>query len=136
VTFSLHPQLAADTIPIGNLPHCRLLLMNNAHFPWLILVPRGEGLREIFDLPPEKYALVMDEVRSVAETFHTHTQAHKMNIATLGNMVPQLHIHIIARFENDVAWPNPVWNCGVAAHGYEEEEKQALLSTLREITNL
>lgn len=119
--FSLHPSLENDTLLIGDLPLCRVLLMNNAHFPWLILVPRRAGLRELFELKPDDYKTVMNEVRGVAEKFATFCRADKINIAALGNMVPQLHIHIIARFATDPAWPNPVWNCGIAPAPYAAE---------------
>lgn len=136
MSFSLHPQLALDSFFIGDLPHCRLLLMNNANFPWLILVPRGENLREVFDLPPAMYAGVMEEVKTLAATFAAHTKAHKINIATLGNMVPQLHIHVIARFEHDAAWPKPVWSNTTTARVYEKAEAEKLIHSLRHITNL
>jgi len=136
MTFSLHPQLTADTLPIGELSICRLLLMNNKQFPWLILVPKRVGLREVFDLSPEDYSLVMQEVRSIAEPFAHHTKADKINIAMLGNMVPQLHIHIIARFTSDAAWPNPVWNSGVAATTYRESELSEKLAQLRTAFNI
>lgn len=116
MTFALHPQLAADCIPVGDLPVCRVLLMNNRQFPWLVLVPRREGLRDIFELTPEDYAIVSEEIRQVAEKLATLTSAHKMNIAALGNLVPQLHIHVIARFTHDVAWPQPVWGAAVAPY--------------------
>jgi len=137
--FILHPQLAADTFEVGDLPLCRVLLMNNARFPWLILVPRRANKKELFDLAPAEYKLVMDEIRFVAEQLKSHTQADKINIAALGNMVPQLHIHIIARFENDAAWPNPVWNFGLPATTYETEKAAAVLYEIRtqiNITNL
>ncbi len=136
MSFTLHPQLAADTLPVGDLPLCRLLLMDNANFPWLILVPRRAGLRELFDLEPHEYTEAMQETRMVAEKFSTHTGAHKMNIAALGNMVPQLHIHIIARFEHDVAWPAPIWNSLASPHAYGATESQALIAAIRRITNL
>jgi len=136
MTFTLHPQLTADTLPIGELSICRLLLMNNKQFPWLILVPKRVGLREVFDLSPEDYSLVMQEVRSIAEPFAHHTKADKINIAMLGNMVPQLHIHIIARFTSDAAWPNPVWNSGVAATTYRESELSEKLAQLRTAFNI
>ncbi|MFW0776565.1 MAG: HIT domain-containing protein [Rickettsiales bacterium] len=121
--FALHPRLAADTLVIGDLPMCRVLLMNNSTFPWLILVPRRTGKTELFDLEPNDYKLVMDEVRVVTEAFSKHTKADKMNVATLGNQVPQLHIHVIARFENDQAWPNPVWNAeGIDAKAYAPQD--------------
>lgn len=136
MSFVLHPQLEADTLLIGDLPLCRLLLINNTNFPWLILVPRRAGLRELFDLKPYEYHEVMQEIRMVSKKFSDHTKADKINIAALGNMVPQLHIHIIARFENDAVWPAPVWNSNVPAHAYEPNESEALIQMLRNITNL
>lgn len=109
MTFSLHPQLAADTAHIGNLDVCRVLLMNNQHFHWLILVPMRDNIRELHDLDEGDYFKVMEEVRMVSKKLAAHTKAHKMNVAALGNVVPQLHIHIIARFMDDPAWPKPVW---------------------------
>jgi diadenosine tetraphosphate (Ap4A) HIT family hydrolase len=110
--FSLHKTLQDGTVLIGDLPLCRVLLMNNRNFPWLILVPRREGLRELFDLIPADYSTLMQELRDTAAAFSRQTKAHKMNVAALGNMVPQLHIHVIARFPQDSAWPNPVWGQG------------------------
>lgn len=134
--FTLHPQLAADTLFVGDLPLCRVLLMNNRHFPWLILVPRKNNLREVFDLLPEDYTLAMSEIRHVGESFARHTNAHKMNIAMLGNMVPQLHIHIIARFETDPAWPNPVWNSPVKPEPFEDRQAQQILSEICAVLNI
>ncbi len=134
--FQLHPTLAADTVPIGDLPLCRVLLMNNANFPWLILVPRRTHLRELFDLEPHEYAEACQEIRMVAEKLSSHTKADKMNIAALGNIVPQLHIHIIARSQNDAVWPQPVWNSGVPAQPYTPQELTQLIADIRNITNL
>lgn len=134
--FLLHPQLEADTLPVGDLPLCRVLLMNNVHFPWLILVPRRAGLRELFDLDVNEYPEMMQEVRMVSEQFKAHTKAYKMNIAALGNMVPQLHIHIIARSEHDPAWPQPVWSAKLAPRAYEPQESATIIRALRNITNL
>jgi len=130
--FTLHPQLAADTIPIGDLPLCRVLLMNNRHFPWLILVPMREGLRELFDLSDADYPAVMEEVRDTAKKFAGLTNAHKMNIAALGNIVPQLHIHIIARHTHDAAWPNPVWNTSVKPEFYASNALSHMLKKVKE----
>ena len=124
--FLLDPQLAADTIPIYDLPLCRVLLMNNRIFPWLILVPLRNGLRELFDLAPEDYSVAMSEVRLVSQKFAEITGADKMNVAALGNMVPQLHIHIIARFTHDAAWPQPVWGHAAKAQAYEVHELEKL----------
>ena len=126
MSFSLHPQLAADTITICALKLCRVLLMNNILFPWLILVPMRDGLRELFDLTPEDYQAAMSEVRHVSQVFARITNADKMNVAALGNMVPQLHIHIIARFMNDAAWPQPVWGHAAKAQAYELNELEKL----------
>jgi diadenosine tetraphosphate (Ap4A) HIT family hydrolase len=127
MAFELHPQLAADTLHIADLKLCRVLLMNNSNFPWLILVPTRENMREIFDLELEDYKQAMDEIHDVSKKFAGLTKADKMNVAALGNMVPQLHIHIIARFKEDAAWPNPVWNCGVAGIAYDKEKLRQLL---------
>ena len=107
--FELHPQLAADTIEIGQLTLCRVLLMNDANYPWLILVPQRPGLREIFELNTDEQIQLIHESSRVAQLMHAHFKADKMNIAALGNMVPQLHIHHIARYKTDLAWPAPVF---------------------------
>lgn len=122
MAFLLHPQLAKDCAIIGDLPLCRVLLMNNRHFPWLILVPRRNELQELFDLSHEDYHTLMDEIRTASQRLHAITGAHKMNVATLGNQVPQLHVHIIARFKDDKAWPEPVWNCGIPPLPYSPQE--------------
>ena len=120
--MNLHKQLAADTIALGDLEICRVLLMNNQRFPWLILVPRQDGLRELFDLAPQDYTIVMEEVRHTSQVFSTLTNADKMNVAALGNMVAQLHIHIIARFKNDLAWSQPVWSHNTKAEPYTQSK--------------
>lgn len=132
-TFTLHPDLQRDAIFVADLPLCRVLLMKNANFPWLLLVPHQNGIREIFDLSPADYDAVMREVREVTTRFAKLTGAFKMNVATLGNVTPQLHIHIIARFEGDAAWPMPVW--GKSAKEYTPNElenmKEKALSCLQ-----
>lgn len=133
MSFELHTQLAADTIHVTDLKICRVLLMDNSNFPWLILVPMRENLREIFNLSSEDYTQAMEEIRTVSQKFSEFTKADKMNVAALGNMVPQLHIHIIARFKNDSAWPNPVWNSGVAGKAYEPEKSAELIRQLNSL---
>lgn len=130
--FQLHPQLSADTIFITDLPLCRVLLMNNKNFPWLILVPMRAGIREIFDLGTEDYTQAMNEIRKVSQAFADLSKAYKMNIAALGNMVPQLHIHIIARFEGDSAWPKPVWSATEPATKYSAQEAESLIAQIKE----
>lgn len=108
--FMLHPQLAADTVVVGDLPICRVLLNKQfSQFPWLILVPKRTGCRDLTDLAELDYLPAMEEVRHVHDRLKNLTGADKMNVGAIGNMVPQLHIHIIARFKDDVAWPKPVW---------------------------
>ena len=110
--FSLHPRLAADTLPIGELALCQVLLMNDARFPWIILVPRRPALREIIDLAPEDQATLLAEITAVSRVLQRLIEPQKLNVAAIGNVVAQLHIHIVARFEDDTAWPAPVWGHG------------------------
>lgn len=107
--FTLHPTLAADTTEIVDGPLSRVLLLNDSTYPWLVLVPKQDGLVELTDLSPADQVMLMREITAVAAVMKTTTRADKMNVATLGNMVPQLHIHLIARFVTDPAWPRPVW---------------------------
>lgn len=107
--FQLHPRLAADTDVIGDLPLCRVLLAKEDIGPWIILVPRKTDLREIHHLPLEEQQQLMRESCRVAEHLEKTTQAQKINIGALGNLVPQLHLHHVARFESDCAWPGPIW---------------------------
>lgn len=135
MSFALHPDFASAHV-VGDLKHCRVLLLDNANFPWLVLVPRYENMRELFDLPPAAYHEVMDEVRTTGERLLAHTKADKINIAALGNVTPQLHIHVIARFKTDSAWPNPVWNSTLPARSYSVEEISAALAMAHQVTNL
>jgi diadenosine tetraphosphate (Ap4A) HIT family hydrolase len=108
-TFLLHHQLAADTLHVMDLPLCKLLLMNDRQYPWLILVPQVREAREFLDLNPTEQLQVWREMTVVQQVLKELTNPKKLNVAALGNMVPQLHIHIISRFEADAAWPKPVW---------------------------
>lgn len=110
--FILDPRLEGDSLPIMDLALCHVRLMNNARFPWLLLVPRVAGAREITDLTDEAQQQLMREIATASRRLQTLTGAEKMNIGALGNMVPQLHVHVIARFRGDAAWPNPVWGTG------------------------
>ncbi len=110
--FSLDPRLAADTIPVGDLALCSVLLMDDARFPWLILVPRRAGASEITDLSPEEAHALMDEARIATSVMLGFAKPDKVNVAALGNVVPQLHVHVIGRFLSDPAWPAPVWGVG------------------------
>ncbi|TAK48618.1 MAG: HIT family protein [Xanthobacteraceae bacterium] len=108
-SWSLHPQLERDTHPLGDLPLCRVLAISDANYPWLLLVPRRPGVTEILDLDEVAQAQLMTEITRVAGALKAVTACDKLNIAALGNVVPQLHVHIIARRRSDAAWPKPVW---------------------------
>ncbi len=130
MSFELHPRLDADTYFAGDLSLCRVLLMNDSRFPWLILVPRRKNLSEIHDLPAPERAALMEEASRASETLKSLTGAKKINIGALGNIVPQLHVHVVARFEDDGAWPGPVWGAG-QARPYAREAAETLLADLR-----
>ncbi len=132
MAFHLDPRLAADTFPVGDLTLCRVLLMNDSRFPWLILVPRREDLSEIHDLAPPERAILIEEAALAGERLKTYLAAKKINTGALGNMVPQLHIHVVARFAGDAAWPGPVWGSGSAAP-YEPESAARLVADLRRV---
>lgn len=109
--FTLHPLLEKDTAVVGDLPICRVLVDKRySQFPWVVLVPRRTGCRELTDLPEVDFHPVLDEVRLVHDALKKLVGADKMNTAALGNVVPQLHFHIIARFTADEAWPKPVFS--------------------------
>lgn len=127
--FSLHPILAADTVEVAELEICTVLLMKDATYPWLILVPRRDGLRELHDLGDE-LAPVMEEVARASRLLTEHYNPAKINVAALGNVVPQLHIHVIARFEDDPAWPRPVWGAA-PRRGYEPTRLAGIVAALR-----
>ncbi|TAH32697.1 MAG: HIT domain-containing protein [Alphaproteobacteria bacterium] len=105
----IHSQLRKDCLWVKELPCCEVLLMNNAHWPWLILVPREPNLIEIQDMESEMRHAVFDEVNWAGIVLQKLFKPKKINTAALGNIVSQLHIHVIARFESDPAWPKPVW---------------------------
>jgi diadenosine tetraphosphate (Ap4A) HIT family hydrolase len=130
MTFALDPRLAADTFLVGDAPLCRVLLMNDARFPWAILVPRRPGLIEIHDLDASERAILIEEAALVGDRLKKLTGAFKINIAALGNSVPQLHVHVIARFADDSAWPGPVWGVGETLP-YTPGAAEERLATLR-----
>lgn len=107
--FTLHPRLAEDCISLGRFELCRLLLMNDSHYPWFILVPEQPELTEIYQLSQADQIALTAESSFLAKSLADLYQADKMNIAAIGNLVPQLHIHHIVRYRSDAAWPGPVW---------------------------
>jgi len=133
--FSLDPQLAADTQVIGDLPLCRALLMNDSQFPWVILVPRKHDISEIYQLEPMQREQLHAESHQVSELLMQHFKGDKLNVAALGNMVRQLHIHHIVRYQTDPVWPNPVWG-NIPAQAYTAEQLEIRLSELRRLFKL
>tara|TARA_Y100000991_G_C21951715_1_gene340121 strand:- start:763 stop:1173 length:411 start_codon:yes stop_codon:yes gene_type:complete len=129
-SFALHPQLAKDTELIGRIAGCQLLLMNDARYTWLILVPEHDNVQELHELAEASYVEVTQGIRQISEKLQALMNAPKMNIAALGNQVPQLHIHIIARRHDDHTWPGPVWGAGEAVP-YDKREQRLLIATLQ-----
>lgn len=107
--WALDERLAADTFPVYEGSLCSFLLMNNRLFPWLILVPRIAGARELTDISLNERHHLMDNIAKSSDALQLVVSPHKINVAALGNQVEQLHVHVIARFKDDAAWPNPVW---------------------------
>jgi len=130
VHFALDPNLEADTHAIGELPFSQLLLMDDARFPWLIVVPRICGARELIDLDEGDQRSLLGEMSLVGRVVETLWRPDKLNIAALGNVVPQLHVHMIARYTNDAAWPKPVWGVGERVV-YAEDARLARIAELR-----
>ena len=127
--FILDDRLAKDTIHLLELPLCRFLLMNDRRYPWLILVPRYNGLSEIHDLRDKDQSTLISEVTAATRALEKLFQPEKINVAALGNMVSQLHIQVIARFEEDEAWSNPVWGIG-KSESYSRNERKRLVNQL------
>jgi diadenosine tetraphosphate (Ap4A) HIT family hydrolase len=112
MAFQLDARLAADTLPVLSLGLCSLLLMNDSRWPWLLLVPKRANIRELYELTPLDQAVLTFETALVSETLAKLTGCQKLNVGALGNVVPQFHMHIIARNEGDANWPRPVWGYG------------------------
>jgi diadenosine tetraphosphate (Ap4A) HIT family hydrolase len=129
--FALDNRLARDGLVIGDLTLCRVLLMNDARWPWLILVPRREGLVELIDLNPADQAQLMDEAGRAARFLKSQARADKINVGALGNVVSQLHLHIVARVIGDPAWSGPVWGYGVATL-YDDKTAQSLIAAAKQ----
>ncbi len=132
--IDLHPQLEKDCFTLGHFPLSRLLLLDDSNYPWFILLPERENITEIFQLSDTDQQQLMLESSYFSHVLVQTFNADKINIAALGNVVPQLHIHHIARFRNDVSWPAPVWGA-VPAKPYLPTQKQALTEKLKENLN-
>lgn len=128
--FTLDPRLQQDTLIVGDFALCRLLLMNDAQFPWFILVPRRDAVSEIFQLDIADQRLLWQEASELAETLKDTFAADKMNVASLGNIVGQLHMHVIVRRRDDAVWPAPVWG-KLPAQPYSTEQLAVVMTKLR-----
>jgi diadenosine tetraphosphate (Ap4A) HIT family hydrolase len=128
--ISLDPRLSIDTARIGRLALCEVRLQDDARFPWLVLVPQREGMSELFELAVADRAAAMEEIAQCAAALRAVTQCLKINVGALGNIVRQLHIHIVARNEGDAAWPGPVWGAGTRVP-YSEMQKSELIERMR-----
>jgi len=133
--FILHPCLKKDCIALGKLELCHVLLMNDSQFPWIILAPDRENITEIYQLPESEQQLLAQESSWVSQKMAEHYQADKMNIAALGNLVPQLHIHHIVRYTTDKLWPAPIWGV-LPAQAYTEKEVQKIVPEIQNILEL
>ena len=127
--MNLHPTLARDTVEVTRLPLCRVLLMKDRRFPWLILVPERDEVREIHELTAADRAALIEEVARASGALQRVFRPDKLNVGALGNVVPQLHVHVVARFATDPAWPGPVWGSGDAVP-YPDDSLEALRERL------
>lgn len=130
MAFALHPRLAADTFTLGDFPLCRLLLMNDAQYPWFILVPRRENAREIYQLADADQQQLLRESARLSRAVMEEFRGDKLNVAALGNVVPQLHVHHVVRYSGDPAWPAPVWGRH-PPRPYTDVERDARIAALR-----
>ena len=129
LSFTLDPKIAADSVFVADLPLCQLRLMNDARYPWLLLVPQ-RAETEIFELAPPDRAMLLDEIAQASAALKAVTACHKLNVAAIGNVVRQLHVHVIARFTDDASWPRPVWGVGEAV-AYEPAKRDRLIGEIR-----
>lgn len=129
--FSLDPRLAGDSILVADGPLSQLRLMDDARFPWLVLVPRLPGAEEWLDLDGDAQRLLLAEINLAGRALRALGPVHKLNIGALGNIVRQLHVHVVARREGDAAWPGPVWGSGPAQR-YDATAREDLLARLRD----
>ena len=130
MSFQLHPQLAKDCFVIRDLQLCRVLLMNDKNYPWCILVPMRDAKKDIYELTEAEQIQLLKESSQLSKVMMQIFTGEKMNVAALGNVVPQLHVHHIVRKEGDPCWPKPVWG-QVPKVLYGAEEAQTLMDRIR-----
>ncbi|WP_434054092.1 MAG: HIT family protein [Roseibium sp.] len=130
-SFAINPRLEGDSLFVADLPLSAVRLMKDANYPWLLLVPRKSDLVEIIDLDNSDQMQLMREISLASTALRKVTECEKLNVGALGNQVPQLHVHVIARFRDDSAWPGPVWGV-VPPRDYEPEHADRLIEELRD----
>jgi diadenosine tetraphosphate (Ap4A) HIT family hydrolase len=130
MAFEIHPRLASGGFEIGTLGGCRLLLKDNALFPWFILVPEVEGVEDPHQLPAERYHEIMEAQRLVCGFISARFQPEKLNTGCIGNQVRQLHLHLVGRSTGDAAWPGTVWACA-EKKPYTEDEAEEIVTAAR-----
>jgi len=129
--FELHKRLRKDSLRVGELELCELRLVNDSRFCWCLLVPRIPDLVELHDLPTAHRPALFNEIEQVSQHLLANSNSRKINVAAFGNLVPQLHVHVIGRHEADPAWPNPVWTAG-PGENYKKADAESLIVGLRE----
>ncbi len=134
-TFQLHAQLKQDCFIVGQFELCLVLLLNDSQFPWFILVPQRENIREIYELQSEDQQLLIQESSYFSQRLATIFEAEKLNVAAIGNIVPQLHVHHIVRYQTDKAWPAPVWG-KFAATPYTAQQRESRISKVTAVCDL
>lgn len=132
ISFDINPRLEGDSYPVADLGLCAVRLMKDANYPWLMLIPRKADMIELTDLEPLERIVLMEEIGQVSDALKSVTNCEKLNVAALGNVVPQLHVHIIARFREDAAWPAPVWGA-VQPIPYAKGDATKLISALQDV---
>jgi diadenosine tetraphosphate (Ap4A) HIT family hydrolase len=130
--FEVDRDMAKECFSVGDLPLCRVLLKDDCNYPWFVLMPRRAGVREFYELDDEDLGQFWKESSAVGRLLMEHLRGHKLNVAALGNVLPQLHVHHIVRQTSDAAWPRPVWNV-VPAKAYETSSAEALISDIRSL---
>ncbi|WP_298626011.1 HIT domain-containing protein [uncultured Legionella sp.] len=131
--FCIDERILSTSFILGDWPLSRVLLKNEAHFPWFILVPRVENIQEIYQLTKENQHLLMEEINQLSLVVHHYFNPDKLNIGALGNVVSQLHVHVIARNKHDVLWPQGIWQAALDSKDYESYELNPLLSDLKHV---
>lgn len=133
MAFALHPQLEQNTSKLGEFPLCTILLNKDRSVPWIILVPKVKGIKELHQLPMEQQQQFLIESQIISKMLEVLFLPDKLNLGALGNMVPQLHIHHIARFISDIAWPGPIWGNTTGQHREESEQNQLINKIIVEL---